>query len=107
MIYTAAENTLGQKVKRIRNGWYDEECKEMLEKQSSVRLKMLQRKTRSNIETFRNARRDARRICRRRKKQYEEEKIEDLRDKYKRNAVKHFYEGIRKIRTGFQPRTTM
>ena len=107
VIYTAAENTLGQKEKRIRNGWYDEECKEMLEKQNSARLKMLQRKTRSNIETFRNARREARRICRRKKKQYEEEKIEDLQDKYKRNAVKHFYEGIREMRTGFQPRTTM
>jgi hypothetical protein len=44
---------------------------------------------------------------RRRKKHYEKEKIEELQNKYKRNASKQFYEGIRKIRTGFQPRTTM
>ena len=68
---------------------------------------MLQRKTLSNIENFMNARREARRICRMKKKHYEEEKIEDLQDKYKRNAVKHFYDGIHEIRTGFQPRTTM
>ena len=41
------------------------------------------------------------------KKYYGEEKLEELQEKYKRNAVKQFYEGIRKIRTGFQPRTTL
>jgi hypothetical protein len=41
------------------------------------------------------------------KKYYEGEKLEELQEKYKRNALKQFYEGIRKIRTGFQPRTTM
>jgi hypothetical protein len=30
-----------------------------------------------------------------------------MKKKYKRNALKQSYEGIRKIRTGFQPRITM
>jgi hypothetical protein len=34
----------------VRNDWYDEECKEMLEEQNNARLKMLQRKTRINNE---------------------------------------------------------
>jgi hypothetical protein len=33
--------------------------------------------------------------------------LAELQEKYKRNALKQFYEGICKIRTGFQPRTTM
>jgi len=107
VIHIAAENTIGQKPRKIRNGWYDEECKEMLEKQNNARLKMLQRKTRSNIDTFRKTRREARRICRKKKKQYEEERTEELQDKYKRNALRQFYEGIREMRTGFQPRTAM
>ena len=49
-ICKAADNILGQKPRTVRNGWYDEECKEMLEEQNNARLKMLQRKTRSNIE---------------------------------------------------------
>jgi hypothetical protein len=32
---------------------------------------------------------------------------EEILEKYKRNALKQFYKGIRKIRRGFQPRTTM
>ena len=41
------------------------------------------------------------------KKHYEEGKLEELQEKYKQNAIKQFYEGIHRIRTGFQPRTTM
>ena len=106
-IHQAADSTLGQKIRKVRNEWFDEECKEILEEQSNTRLKMLQRKTRSNIETYKEARREARKICRRKKKHYEEEKLKELQEKYKNNAIKQFYEGIRKIRAGFQPRTTM
>jgi hypothetical protein len=106
-ICNAADNTLGQQPRMVRNGWYDEECKEMLEEQNSARLKMLQRKTRSNIEAYKEARREARKVCRRKKKYHEEEKLEELQEKYKRNRIKQFYEGIHKIRTGFQPRTAM
>jgi hypothetical protein len=56
-IYKAADNILGQKPRTVRNGWYDEVCKEMLEEQNNARFKILQRKTRSNIEAYREARR--------------------------------------------------
>jgi len=91
----------------VRNGWYDEECTEVLEEQNNAQLKMLQRKTRSNIETYKEARRAARKVCRKKKKYYEEEKLEELQEKYKRNRLKQFYEGICKTRTGFQPRPIM
>jgi hypothetical protein len=91
----------------VRSGWYDEECKEILEEQNNARLKMLQRKTRSNIEAYKEAHREERKVCRKKKKCYEKEKLEELQEKYKRNRLKQFYEGICKIRPGFQPRTTM
>ena len=50
IIRKAADNILRQKPRMVRNGWYDEECKEMLEEQNNSCLKMLQRKTRNNIE---------------------------------------------------------
>jgi len=53
------------------------------------------------IEVYREVRREARKVCRKKKKHYEEEKLEELQDKCKRNRLKRFYEGIRKIRTGF------
>jgi hypothetical protein len=42
-ICKAAENTLGHNVKKVRNGWYDEVCKEALEVQNCARLNMLPR----------------------------------------------------------------
>jgi hypothetical protein len=62
----------------VRNSWYDEECTEMLEEQNNACLKMLQRKTQSNIEAYKEARREARKVCRKKKKCYEEEKLEEL-----------------------------
>jgi hypothetical protein len=54
----------------------------MLEEQNKVRLKMLQRKTRSNIEAYREARKEARKVCRKKKKYYEEETLEPHRTTY-------------------------
>jgi hypothetical protein len=68
VIYKAAVNILGQKPGMVRNGWYDEECKEMLEEQNNARLKMLQRKTRNNSEAYKEARGKARKVCRKKKK---------------------------------------
>jgi hypothetical protein len=58
-ICKAADNILGQKPRTVRNGWYDEKCKEILEEQNNACLKMLQRKTQSNIEACKNAHREA------------------------------------------------
>jgi hypothetical protein len=67
---------------------------------------MLQRKTRSNIEAYEEARWEARKVRRRKKEHYEQEVLEELGEKYKRKVLKQFYEAIRKIRRGFQRRTT-
>jgi len=55
VIYKAADNILGQKPRMLRNGWYDDECKGMFEEQNNARLKMLQRKTRTNTEAYKEA----------------------------------------------------
>jgi hypothetical protein len=54
-ICKAAENILGYNVKKIRNGWYDEECKEVLEVQNCACLNILWRKMRGNIQTYKDA----------------------------------------------------
>jgi len=44
VIYKAVDKILGQKARMVRNGWYGEECKEVIEEQNKARQKMLQRK---------------------------------------------------------------
>jgi hypothetical protein len=41
---------------------------------------MLQRKTRSNIEAYKEARKEARKVWRKEKKYYEEEKLDELQE---------------------------
>jgi hypothetical protein len=36
VICKAVDNILGQKSRIVRNDWYDEECKEMIEEQNNV-----------------------------------------------------------------------
>jgi hypothetical protein len=62
----------------VRNGWFDEECKEMFEEQDNARLKMLQRKTRNNIEAYNKTRRKVRR---KKKKDYKERTLEEIQEK--------------------------
>jgi hypothetical protein len=66
-ICVAADNIMAQKPRMVRDGWYDEECKEMLEEQNKAHLNMLQRKTRDYIEAYREVRREARKVCRKKK----------------------------------------
>jgi hypothetical protein len=49
IICKAAENALGFYPKRMRNEWFDNECKDALEARNTARMKMLQRETRANI----------------------------------------------------------
>jgi hypothetical protein len=51
---------------------------------------MLQRKTWSNIEAYKEAQKEARKVCRTKKIYNEEEKLEELQEKYKINALKQF-----------------
>jgi hypothetical protein len=66
-ICKAAEYTLGYNIKKVRNGWYDEEHKEVPEVQNCDCLKMLRRKTRGNIQIYKDARKETRKVCRRKK----------------------------------------
>jgi hypothetical protein len=107
LICKAAKNALGSFPKRIRNEWSDDECTDALEVCNTVHMKMLQTETRANIQAYRNAQREAKLICKRKKKQFEEQVLEELQERFKNNDSHKFYEGICKIREGFQPRTSL
>jgi hypothetical protein len=50
---------------------------------------MLHRKTRNNIEAYREARREARKVCRKKKKYYEEENYKrDIKEMHYDNSMK-------------------
>jgi hypothetical protein len=44
---------------------------------------------------YKEARSKARKVCRKKKKDYEEGKLEEIQEKYKRSKFKQFYEGVK------------
>jgi hypothetical protein len=70
---------------------------------NETRKKMLQ-STRANALEYADARKEAKTICHRKKKGYEENIFQELQDRYSRYEIWKFYEGVHNIKKGFQPR---
>mgnify|MGYP000153190231 CR=1 FL=1 len=90
-----------------RNHWFDEDCEEAINKRNESRLHMLQKKTRIATEIYKENRKEAKLICRQKKKLYEETLLDDMEEKFGRNESRKFFESIRKYKTGFQPRSNL
>jgi hypothetical protein len=102
----AAKKVRGYKTKWNHKGWYDEECKMALDICSEKRTRMLQRTTRTTIEYYRTARREALKICCKKRKEYEEI-IQTMQTYSVRSESRKFYQGGRGFKEVYQPRTTV
>jgi hypothetical protein len=78
-IHIAAEEALGTVQPKKRNGWFDQDCQIALDTRNEARKEMLQRGTRANTLEYVDARKVAEAICRRKKKEYEENIVTCLR----------------------------
>ena len=71
---------------------------------NALRINTPQRKTRASTKEYKNARRNTKHICSRKKRQFEEHLLYDLEDKFGRYETRECTEGICKFKMGFQPR---
>jgi len=69
-ILESAEEIIKTREKHIGNEWWDEECKEAISKKNIARKKCLQKRTRANQEQYTQARKEANKICKEKKKQW-------------------------------------
>ena len=67
-IKEAAEDIIGRETKHKRNEWFDEDCQEIIRDKNTARLKMVQKETRGNYETYKEIRNKATKLCRKKKK---------------------------------------
>jgi hypothetical protein len=79
-IRIAAEEAVGTVQAKKRNGWCDQDCRIALDTRNEARKKMLQRGIRANTLEYVDARKVAKAICRRKKKEYEENIFRELQD---------------------------
>jgi hypothetical protein len=69
-ILESAEEIIKTREKHARNEWWDEECKEAISKKNIARKKCLQKRTTANQEQYTQARKEANKICKEKKKHW-------------------------------------
>lgn len=100
----SAEEVIGKK-ENIRNeGWFDQECKLWIDEKNKKRKVLLQRETRQNYEQYKEARRKANQVIRMKKRNFIKANITKLEEFNFQNESKKFYQALKKMTKGFQPR---
>jgi len=84
--------------------WFDEECVGFLDQRKQVKMQWIQDPSRSNIDNLNNARCDASRHFRNKKKAYLRAKIEELETNSKIKNIRDLHRGINDFKKGYQPR---
>lgn len=103
----AAKETIGTKKREKREGWFDEECRRAIEKKNTERDKLLQRKTRQKWEKYSESRREAKRVLKKKKREYLRRQVEDLQQMKNRNETRYFYQRVNHLKNGYQPKLNL
>ncbi|KAJ4450018.1 hypothetical protein ANN_01425 [Periplaneta americana] len=100
-LQSVAEEILGWKQMEAKNEWFDEDCKQAIEERNQARIQMLQRTTRAISEDYSLKRNMAKKICRKKKRQYELDKLTEIQHHYEAKNTTKFYKEIKQIKIGF------
>ena len=73
-----------------RNEWWDEECRKAMEKKLA-RMKCINRKIRINQNDYIQKRKIANRICKRKKKEWLNDKMKQIEEANRKNETRKFY----------------
>jgi Reverse transcriptase (RNA-dependent DNA polymerase) len=106
-IGSTALAALGTSAPNRRNDWFDGECKQLVEEKNAARARMLQHRTRANVERYRQARNRQNSVFRRKKRQQEERDREAMEELYRANDTRKFYEKLNRSRKGYVPQADM
>uniref|UniRef100_A0A8D8WWJ8 Craniofacial development protein 2 n=1 Tax=Cacopsylla melanoneura TaxID=428564 RepID=A0A8D8WWJ8_9HEMI len=106
-ILEAAKDTIPEKNNNRNASWFDEECESAIHLKNEARAKMIARNTRSNADEYRDRRKEATKILKKKKKNSMKKEIELIEQLSREDEVRKFYAAAKKIRTKeFQPKTS-
>ena len=88
-IVEAAKEVTQTQGKSLRNEWWDEELKEIIQGKNEARKKWLQLKTRINWNTYINKRKQANKICSQKKKKRLSSKIIQTEENHRKMKLKN------------------
>jgi hypothetical protein len=88
---TSAQYIIGEKQNERDEEWYDKECREIIEIKREARLKCLQRNTRANQEDYDRKRIADAKVCRRKKREVIQRKVDEIVEHHTKNESKKYY----------------
>ncbi|PNF42868.1 hypothetical protein B7P43_G13088 [Cryptotermes secundus] len=100
-IITEAERTLGYQETQDNREWFNEECRESINLKNK---KYMERPTRARNEVYKEARRKADKICRKKKQAFLNEQLLQMEEDFKNNKTKNAFGRIKYMK-GFKPKT--
>jgi hypothetical protein len=80
------------------------ECREIIAKKNEARRRMLQKETRGSYEKYKEWQKDAKKVCKKKKKEHLQKKLEEIEQLNRQNERRKFYKAMDKIRKGYHPR---
>jgi hypothetical protein len=107
-IATAAEETIGVKDKVKDNDWFDEECEVASWEKNKAYLLMPQSVcTRQSTEEYNNKRREEQKVHRKKKINYENQRLRDIEESRNANESRKLYILVNSDGRAFKPRITI
>ena len=102
VILEVAKEEIGEQRKERNQDWYDEECQAAMKGKNDARRKCLNKGTRKNREEYKEKRKIATKLCRRKKREMWNKKIEEIKGANIKKNVRKFYKEVKKISKGYQ-----
>lgn len=104
-IIQTAEEILGEKPRGSRDQWFDEECREVIE-HKNARERLISNGMRGRMEEYREARRKAKDLLRKKKRTFYREKLKHLEQKChygRKNGNRKFFREVKEVKASYTP----
>ena len=106
IIKQTVQEKIGNIGKMKRNGWFDEECKQITDEKNKKYKAMINKKfTRAAKAEYQSTRREEKRIHKKKKREFYEKELAWIQECDDRNESRKFYKQVNKMREGFQVKT--
>ena len=106
IINSTAQEVLGTVDQNRRNDWFDGECQELLNVKNAARQRMLQRRTRQNVERYKQALKEQKRVFKIKKRQLEDLEREEMEELFHTNDARKFYKKVNQVHKSYVPQAS-
>lgn len=100
IITKTADKIFGRSKQKRAKTWYDEECRKQLEKRQTVRKTWIQLQTDQSKKEYDDCRKETRKIIRTKKRNYEQQKYENMERDRPKPGSREFYKAISSEKRG-------